>query len=70
MSVLVQQRIGQAGKSEGAKLYRAEPAGEPLVQAGNRLLERTLRAQRSAPDEPRFHDEAKPLLGSERLGRG
>jgi hypothetical protein len=60
---LPRQRFGQAGKSIGAKLYRAEPAGEPLTQAGDRLLERSLRAQRGTAQEPRFHDEAKSLLG-------
>jgi len=65
---LPRQRLGQPGKAVGAKHHRAEPAGKRIAQAGDRLVERTLRDQRGAAKEPRFHHEPEPLLGDERLG--
>ncbi len=67
--MLPRKCFGKAGKSEGAKLYPAEPTGEPLAQAGDGFLERSLRAQCGTSYKARFHDQPKSLLGSERLGR-
>ena len=69
MLALPRHRFGQAGKPVRTKPHRADPAGKPLAQAGDSLLERSLRAQRGAAQEPRFHHEPKPLLRSQRLGR-
>ena len=41
-------RRGQASKPVGTKSPHAVLAGKPCAQAGNRLLERSLRAQRGS----------------------
>ena len=51
MLTLPRQRLGQPGKAVGAKHHRAEPAGKRIAQAGDRLVERTLRDQRGAAKE-------------------
>src|SRR4029077_17086832 len=64
-SVLALQchRLGQADKPVGTKGH-AGLAGKPRPQADDRLLERSLRAQRGATEELRWPRESEPLLRS------
>src|ERR1700751_3845753 len=64
---LAYQGLGQLGESVRPKRYRAQPAGKRIAQARDRLIERAVRAQRGAAQEPRFHHKPEPLLGDKRL---
>src|SRR5215469_1367155 len=67
MLALERQSDSQLDNSIKAKPHRAKPAAKPLVQAGDSLVKRSLRAQHRTAQEPRLHNESEPLLGNERL---
>ena len=49
--------------ADRAMLQRAEPAGEPLAQTGDGIVEGAVSTQRGATQEARLHEKPKPLLG-------
>ena len=67
MLTLAYQGLGQPGEAVRAKRRRAPPAGKRIAQARDRLIERAVRAQRGAAQEPRFHHKSERLLGDKRL---